>query len=119
MKRHLRSMGSATHGFTSKMHRDFHRALLAMAICPLITSAVPILFIVGAAWLELTPGSALGFLEMTVSSITMFNPITTVFFIRSYRQVILKPFKRKRTENETTRVTGLSMIPAAARTITN
>ncbi|KAH7709308.1 7TM GPCR protein [Aphelenchoides avenae] len=109
IKKYFDAMGAASHTGTRKMHRDFHRALMAMAICPLITTSVPILYYMAAAYMELSPGPNQAFMTMAVSSITMFNPLTTIFFMRSYRQVILRPFMKKRqTDTFATRVTGLS-----------
>ncbi|KAH7716633.1 hypothetical protein AAVH_15916 [Aphelenchoides avenae] len=109
IKRYVDNMGEVSHQGTRKMHRDFHRALLAMAICPLVTSAGPILYYMFAAFMELSPGPNQAFLTMAVSSITMVNPLTTIFFMRSYRQVVLKPFLKKKANKVGTCVTGLSM----------
>ncbi|KAH7710499.1 hypothetical protein AAVH_22203 [Aphelenchoides avenae] len=113
IKRYVDNMGEASHQGTRKMHRDFHRALLAMAICPLVTSAVPILYYMFAAFMELSPGPNQAFLTMAVSSITMFNPLTTIFFMRGYRRVILKPFLKKEVSKIGTRVTGLSIATSS------
>ncbi|KAH7708529.1 hypothetical protein AAVH_24208 [Aphelenchoides avenae] len=111
IKRHLGAMGSATHDATRKMHKEFHRALLAMAICPLITTSPPILFFMAAAYFRWTPGPMQAFLTMAPSSITTFNPLTTMFFMRSYREVILSVFCKKKRRNAvgTTCVTGLGL----------
>ncbi|KAH7716632.1 hypothetical protein AAVH_15915 [Aphelenchoides avenae] len=113
IKRYVDNMGGVAHQSTRKMHRDFHRALLAMAICPLITSSGPILYYMFAAFMELSPGPNQAFLSMAVSSITLFNPLTTIFFMRGYRRVILKPFLKKKANVIETRVTGLSLAASS------
>ncbi|KAH7701306.1 CRE-STR-2 protein [Aphelenchoides avenae] len=118
IKRHFDSMGSnMSHNSTRKMHKDFHRALLAMAICPLFTTAVPIMYYMVAAYLELSPGTSQAFMTMGASSITMFNPLTTISFMRTYRQALLRPFLKNKTRpQDTTRVTGLSVATCVAQT---
>lgn len=43
------------------------------------------------------PGAIGAFMSTAVTSITMFNPITTVVFMRCYREAVLKVFKKRRT----------------------
>lgn len=133
IKRHFDSMGSSmSHNSTRKMHKDFHRALLAMvgwagivdiftflfeAICPLFTTAVPIMYYMVAAYLELSPGTSQAFMTMGASSITMFNPLTTISFMRTYRQALLRPFLKNKTRpQDTTHATGLSVATCVVPT---
>lgn len=75
-----------------------------------MTAAVPTMYYMVAAYMGWSPGTVQAFLTMSVSSITMFNPLTTVFFMRCYRMVLLKPFLKKRPDiRSATRVTGLEV----------
>ncbi|KAH7712523.1 7TM GPCR protein [Aphelenchoides avenae] len=96
IKRHFNALrNTVSHDRTRQMHKDFHRALLAMGICPLMTTSPPILFMMAAAYLRLAPGPMQAFLSILCSSITAFNPLTTMFFMRSYRQKIIAFFRKK------------------------
>ncbi|KAH7724845.1 hypothetical protein AAVH_07431, partial [Aphelenchoides avenae] len=81
------------------------------AITPLLTSTVPILYYVVAALIELNPGPMQCLFSMAVTSITMFNPITTVLFMRCYRRVVFGRCLREKTSNAmiAAAITGLSM----------
>ncbi|KAH7708494.1 hypothetical protein AAVH_24249 [Aphelenchoides avenae] len=115
IKRHFNDLGgSITNDLTRRMHRDFHRALLAMAICPLMTTSPPILFMMAAAYLRLAPGPMQAFLSILCSSITAFNPLTTMFFMRSYRQKIIGFFCKKNVHavGPSTCITEMSLAPS-------
>ncbi|KAI1704814.1 GNS1/SUR4 family domain-containing protein [Ditylenchus destructor] len=90
ISRHFNHMGNPTHRATQRMHKEFHRALLAMAICPLITTTVPTLYFCATIILQLRPGWISVFMASATSSITLFNPLTTIICFRCYRQVILR-----------------------------
>ncbi|KAH7714680.1 hypothetical protein AAVH_17938 [Aphelenchoides avenae] len=82
------------------------------AVTPLITTTVPILFYFGMLLLKRNPGPLQCLLSIACTSITMFNPLTTVAFMRCYRDAILRALGlRKRVQNNSlqTRVTGLSV----------
>ncbi|KAH7709032.1 hypothetical protein AAVH_23701 [Aphelenchoides avenae] len=114
IRRHFASIGNVSHNNTRRMHKDFHRALLAMAICPLFSTAVPIMYFLVAAYMEWSHGFSQAFLTMAGSSITMFNPLTTICFMRAYRKAVLKPFLKKRVTTACdTRVTGLSIATSS------
>ncbi|KAH7712264.1 Protein STR-90 [Aphelenchoides avenae] len=101
------------HDNTKQMHKEFHRALLAMAIVPLVTTTVPILYFMGTSFFEVTTGSYAVFLGIAVSSITLFNPLTTICFMRCYREAALKAIpcilKRATVSTTDTRITGLEV----------
>ncbi|KAH7712874.1 hypothetical protein AAVH_19784 [Aphelenchoides avenae] len=92
----LRSLGGGYHETTRQMHREFHRALMAMAICPLITSGIPIFFFIITICLALCPGPISAFMASGCSWITVFNPLTTIFFMRCYRDVVLTAVWKRR-----------------------
>ncbi|KAH7696728.1 hypothetical protein AAVH_36199 [Aphelenchoides avenae] len=67
-----------------------------------------------AAYMEWSHGFSQAFLTMAGSSITMFNPLTTICFMRAYRMAVLKPFLKKRVATACdTRVTGLSVATSS------
>ncbi|KAI1704802.1 serpentine type 7TM GPCR chemoreceptor srh domain-containing protein [Ditylenchus destructor] len=90
INKHFRQIGNPTHFTTQKMHKEFHRALLAMAICPLITTAVPTLYFCTIIVLQLCPGWLSVFMAIAASSISLFNPLTTIVCFRCYRSAAFK-----------------------------
>ncbi|KAH7711413.1 hypothetical protein AAVH_21286, partial [Aphelenchoides avenae] len=67
------------------------------AICPLITTAIPIFYFIITICMSFCPGAISAFMSTAVTSITMFNPITTVVFMRCYREAVLKVVRKRRT----------------------
>ncbi|KAI1713020.1 serpentine type 7TM GPCR chemoreceptor srd domain-containing protein [Ditylenchus destructor] len=53
--KHFQQFGHLMNKNTQKMHKEFHRALLAMAICPLITTTGPVLYFMTTISLQLNP----------------------------------------------------------------
>ncbi|KAI1703119.1 serpentine type 7TM GPCR chemoreceptor srd domain-containing protein [Ditylenchus destructor] len=76
----------STHGTAQKMHKEFQRALLAMAVCPLVTSTIPVFYFIAVIALKLRPGSILALMTICLSSVTLFNPLTTIICFRCYRR---------------------------------
>ncbi|KAH7697343.1 hypothetical protein AAVH_35574 [Aphelenchoides avenae] len=72
-----------------KTHSDIHRALLAMAICPIVTTCLPSFYFVTCITLRLSPGPIAAFAVTAVSSVTWVNPIATICFVRSYRRAVI------------------------------
>ncbi|KAI1711414.1 serpentine type 7TM GPCR chemoreceptor str domain-containing protein [Ditylenchus destructor] len=90
--KHFKRHGNPTHAKTQRMHKEFHRALLAMAICPLITTTAPVLYFCATIAFQLCPGKFSALMTIAVSSITFFNPLTTILFFRCYRRVVIRIF---------------------------
>ncbi|KAI1700583.1 serpentine type 7TM GPCR chemoreceptor str domain-containing protein [Ditylenchus destructor] len=80
----------STHSGTQKMHKEFQRALLAMAICPLVTSTIPAFYFIAVIALKLRPGPILALITICLSSVTLFNPLTTIICFRCYRQAAIR-----------------------------
>ncbi|KAI1704803.1 serpentine type 7TM GPCR chemoreceptor srd domain-containing protein [Ditylenchus destructor] len=98
--------GNPTSAATQRMHKEFHRALLAMAICPLVTTTVPLSYYLFAIFFQLRTGKISAIMTTATTCITLFNPLTTIIFLRCYRQVALKmitcaPCRRKVVPQET------------------
>ncbi|KAH7706294.1 hypothetical protein AAVH_26486 [Aphelenchoides avenae] len=115
IKSYFASIGNTSHQSTKKLHKDFHRALLAMAITPLVTTTGPILYYIGACLIELSPGPMQCFIAVACTSITMFNPLTTMLAMRCYRNVVFKPClpKKARVDPNMTRASGLSVATSS------
>ncbi|KAH7700146.1 hypothetical protein AAVH_32739, partial [Aphelenchoides avenae] len=64
------------------------------AICPIITSLAPTCILLVLCSTEITPGQWTSLIVSAVTSITMFNPLTTIFFMRCYREQALKLLPR-------------------------
>ncbi|KAH7711314.1 hypothetical protein AAVH_21397, partial [Aphelenchoides avenae] len=90
------------------------------AICPLMTTGLPVFFFIITTVLSLAPGPVSAFFTTALSSIAVFNPLTTIFFMRCYRDVVLRRFKKQhRSVADATAVTGLEVtIATTSRTLT-
>ncbi|KAI1703859.1 serpentine type 7TM GPCR chemoreceptor srd domain-containing protein [Ditylenchus destructor] len=82
---HFSRLGGPIHVATQRMHTEFHRALLAMAICPLITTTVPVYYFCATFMLQVCPGPISAIMTGATSFITFFNPLTTILCFRCYR----------------------------------
>ncbi|KAI1694696.1 serpentine type 7TM GPCR chemoreceptor srd domain-containing protein [Ditylenchus destructor] len=105
----------STNSGTQKMHKEFQRALLAMAICPLVSSTIPVLYFILVIALRLRPGPiAAALVSLCLSSVTLFNPLTTIICFRSYRQATIRLLtcgqfgKSQRNVGSTTMVTKIT-----------
>lgn len=84
---------------TRKMHADLNRALIALALCPMVTSALPIIFFLVEIFFAKDEADSLVIFASTVlSSIAFWNPITTCFLIRPYRTALIRYIRRTKDE---------------------
>lgn len=93
------------------MHRTsaFFLGMFVQAVVPLGTTSVPIMYYMYMSYFGLTSGPYAAFIGTAMTSITLFNPLTTIFFMRCYRDVVLPCFKRKaQVVPGTTAITALS-----------
>ncbi|KAH7719727.1 hypothetical protein AAVH_12844 [Aphelenchoides avenae] len=113
--RYFSRIGNNSHQSTKKLHKDFHRALLAMAITPLVTTTGPVLYIIIATMIELSPGPVQCFIASGITSITLFNPLTTMLAMRCYRNVVFGPClpKNVRIDPNLTRASEFSVASTA------
>ncbi|KAI1700793.1 serpentine type 7TM GPCR chemoreceptor srd domain-containing protein [Ditylenchus destructor] len=88
--KHFNRLGAPTHCRTQKMHTEFHRALLAMAICPLITTTAPLYYFCTTFVLKMCPGRISATMTSATTFITLFNPLTTIICFRCYRQATIR-----------------------------
>ncbi|KAH7716451.1 7TM GPCR protein [Aphelenchoides avenae] len=99
MLKYFRMMAETMSAGTRALHSDIHRAFLAMAICPIITSDLPIFYFCIAVATGAAPGPIAAILESCTSSITLFNPIMTILFVGRYRRTVLSFLLRKRVSS--------------------
>ncbi|KAI1693066.1 hypothetical protein Ddc_23169 [Ditylenchus destructor] len=58
-----------------------------MAICPLLTTSFPVFYFCITIAFQLCPGQISVFMAIVLTSVTVFNPLTTITCFRCYRQV--------------------------------
>ncbi|KAH7718233.1 STR-94 protein [Aphelenchoides avenae] len=92
-RRHL--MSSATR----RMNDELNRALVALAVAPLLSSSGPTALIVALEIFRVSPGYILGFATLGASLITMINPLTTIYFVRPFRRSLLRMLHVKQPES--------------------
>ncbi|KAH7702386.1 STR-94 protein, partial [Aphelenchoides avenae] len=85
MQRHGKSIRESTR----RAHVEVNRAMVALAVSPLITSMGPSLIILGCVVLGFSAGPIMVYLSVGMSLITVANPLTTIYFVRSYRKAIV------------------------------
>ncbi|KAI1703369.1 serpentine type 7TM GPCR chemoreceptor srd domain-containing protein [Ditylenchus destructor] len=92
-----------------KMHKEFQRALLAMAICPLFTTSIPVFYFMTTIALRLCPGRISAVMAIFLSSISLFNPLTTIICFRCYRRATMRmiTFGRRGTSVSSATTNGL------------
>ncbi|KAI1709769.1 serpentine type 7TM GPCR chemoreceptor srh domain-containing protein [Ditylenchus destructor] len=78
-------LGDVSHA-TKRMHSEFQRALLAMAICPLFTTSIPVFYFMTTIAFQLCPWRVSAIMTICLSSISLFNPLTTIICFRCYRR---------------------------------
>ncbi|KAH7723354.1 hypothetical protein AAVH_09070 [Aphelenchoides avenae] len=83
---------------TRKMHDDLNRALIAYALCPMVASGLPLTFCIVDVFIADAAESFLIFACTVISSIAIWNPITTCLLIRPYRAVLIRFFRGKNHE---------------------
>ncbi|KAH7725756.1 CRE-STR-90 protein [Aphelenchoides avenae] len=80
--------GSSYRASTRRLNQDVNRALVALAITPLISLMGPSFFYITQIMLDIrNPCTA--FLSLFMSLITLVNPVTTIFFVRPYRNAVM------------------------------
>ncbi|KAI6233463.1 hypothetical protein M3Y99_00915300 [Aphelenchoides fujianensis] len=90
---YLRHLYSRMSTATKRMHRDMNRTFLALAMCPIITSVFP------SVYINYTIASCRHFpIPMVIHSLIvvttpLINACTTLFFVRPYRRTLMKWFR--------------------------
>ncbi|KAH7707889.1 7TM GPCR protein [Aphelenchoides avenae] len=74
---------------TRRMQAQLTRMLTALAISPLLFITGPAAMTVVLIALQLSPGYMSAFVTVSMSLITVVNPLTTIFFVRPYRRAVI------------------------------
>ncbi|KAH7697523.1 hypothetical protein AAVH_35393 [Aphelenchoides avenae] len=87
-------------GRTKRVHAEFKRALLALAVCPLICLVTPIAVLQTMCYLRLNGGILAAFECIHATSIAVVNPLVTICVVHPYRDAALKwlTFGRAKTD---------------------
>ncbi|KAI1700324.1 serpentine type 7TM GPCR chemoreceptor srd domain-containing protein [Ditylenchus destructor] len=88
--KNFKALSHLSSGNAQKMHKEFQRALLAMAICPLFTTSIPVFYFMTTIGLRLCPGRISAVMAIFLSSISLFNPLTTIICFRCYRRATVR-----------------------------
>lgn len=91
----LHRLSSMMEEKTRRIHAEFRKALILLAICPLLFSVVPMLSVGVMAVLSLNGGFLAPFMTTMSTSIALVNPLVTVLVVRPYRSVVLRCFRGK------------------------
>ncbi|KAH7694660.1 hypothetical protein AAVH_38289 [Aphelenchoides avenae] len=116
---HMQRHGKSIRESTRRTHADINRAMIALALSPLLTSMGPTLILVGCMVVDFSPGAITVYLSLGMSMITLVNPITTIYFVRPYRDAVISMFDGKILRSGRTRTYPLSSSdpqPPTART---
>ncbi|KAH7702104.1 Protein STR-14 [Aphelenchoides avenae] len=91
---YLMRHGSSFRESTRKMHQDVNRALVALAITPLVSLMGPTFGYIAQVVLDFD-APCTSYVSSVMSMITLVNPLTTMFFVRSYRNAIVRIVSRQ------------------------
>lgn len=94
--RRLKCHESEIRGPTRKMHSDFIKALIAVAIYPLVATILPMTISLACLALQLHDGMMGPLLTVINTSVALANPITTICFVRPYRATLTNLFQQTR-----------------------
>ncbi|KAH7721157.1 7TM GPCR protein [Aphelenchoides avenae] len=101
--KYLKHYGSSMHETARQRHAYINKALVAMvsvedveelglAVAPLLSSTGPSLTIIALMIFHQSPGSVTAFITLGTSLITLINPLTTIYFVRPFRDAVLAAF---------------------------
>ncbi|KAH7706553.1 7TM GPCR protein [Aphelenchoides avenae] len=90
----LRSMEDSAYATTRRMQADISRALVALAVSPLLSAVIPVVGAATCILFHLNVGYTSAVMPFAVTAVTMVNPITTCYYVHPYRRVISAVFSR-------------------------
>ncbi|KAI1701403.1 serpentine type 7TM GPCR chemoreceptor str domain-containing protein [Ditylenchus destructor] len=115
--KNFNKLGDLSQASTRRMHKEFHRALLAMAICPLFTTSIPVFYFMTTIALQLCPGRASAIMTICLTSISLFNPLTTIICFKCYRRTTVRFLTFGRYNKDS--ITSITSVTAATSTNKN
>ncbi|KAH7710580.1 Protein Y9C9A.5 [Aphelenchoides avenae] len=93
--KYIRRAGLPSHCSTSKAHAEVNRALVALAITPLM-GIIPTGIMISSAALGIKNGPISAYMSIGMTVITLANPIVTIWFVRPYRDGLLHVLRIRR-----------------------
>ncbi|KAH7703088.1 Protein Y9C9A.5 [Aphelenchoides avenae] len=91
--KHLGRHGSSYRESTRRMHDEVNRALLSLAVAPLLTLFGPLFVFLYFIYTKTSSGLYSSLLMVMASAITCVNPLTTIYFVRPFRRAVLSGFR--------------------------
>lgn len=73
-----------------RLHTDIHNALVALAVCPIISMIVPTNLFLIAVMFHINMGLVSPLLIVMVTSVTLLSPMTTCYFVRPFRRYVAR-----------------------------
>ncbi|KAH7699261.1 STR-94 protein, partial [Aphelenchoides avenae] len=104
--KHMHRHGKSIRESTRRAHAEINRAMVALAIAPLLTSMGPTLILVTCMVIDFSPGAITVYLSLGMTMITMMNPLTTIYFVRPFRESVMGMLTGKLARVGTTRTTS-------------
>ncbi|KAH7716496.1 hypothetical protein AAVH_16074 [Aphelenchoides avenae] len=105
----LRRQGSSFRASTRRLHLEVNRALVALAITPLVSLIGPTFEYILQCLVDFD-APCTSYVSSVMSLITLVNPLTTMFFVRSYRNAVLRILRIKRSSDSV--YTGPKVVDA-------
>ncbi|KAH7697001.1 hypothetical protein AAVH_35919, partial [Aphelenchoides avenae] len=116
----LRELGVPSNHKTQRAHTEVNRALIALAMTPMV-SVAPVTTVIVSNMLEIPLGGAVSaYLSIAVPIITLANPLVTIGFIRPYREGLLHLLRirdKNKIEPAVTNMNGLSALSAISESM--
>lgn len=84
----LKQYGSLMCERTRRMHAEFKRALVGLAVSPLVAVILPVTCNIATLSLRLNGGILTAYTTTFCSSIVFLNPLITVAVVRAYRTAV-------------------------------
>ncbi|KAH7716495.1 Protein STR-14 [Aphelenchoides avenae] len=91
---YLSRHGESFNPATRKTHQGVNRALVALAITPLISLMGPTFAYIAQVMLDFN-APCMSYVSSFMSMITLVNPLTTMYFVPAYRKAVLRMVRRK------------------------
>ncbi|KAH7718555.1 hypothetical protein AAVH_13965 [Aphelenchoides avenae] len=92
--RTLKGLGSLMNEQTRRVHKEFKKALLGLAVCPLIGLVLPVSYNIFVVLFRYNSGISTAYATTMCTSIALLNPLITVLIVKPYRNAIVGWFTR-------------------------
>ncbi|KAH7707288.1 hypothetical protein AAVH_25477 [Aphelenchoides avenae] len=115
----FRRSGTSYLESTRRIHAEVNRAMVALAVTPLLTSMGPTLILLTCMIVDFSAGPITVYMSVGMSLIVLVNPTTTIYFVRQYRKATIakfQPFMRHVTKITQIRIRIYAVTPSAIDT---